>query len=176
MPSASTIVVAGDRIPVEVPANMVAFVAAQRPDNGQQAGDRALSCSDGGAPRGIRTPNRQIRSLVLCVDLVGSRRIWPAHVGGLVDPDGSRRIPSDRLDDQPDDQATEAWSTPQHPKQSDRGRASTRYSVWGRATRATRTITNMSRQASDYGVGCRTSLRVATWKIADSRRRWNQRG
>jgi hypothetical protein len=28
-----------------------------------------------GAPRGIRTPNRQIRSLVLCVDLVGSRRI-----------------------------------------------------------------------------------------------------
>jgi len=27
------------------------------------------------APRGIRTPNRQIRSLVLCVDLAGSRRI-----------------------------------------------------------------------------------------------------
>jgi hypothetical protein len=50
-------------------------------------------------------PHRQIRSLVLCVDLVGSRRIWPAHVGGVVDPDGSRRIPSDRLDDQPDDQA-----------------------------------------------------------------------
>jgi nitroreductase len=25
-------------------------------------------------------PNRQIRSLVLCVDLVGSRPIWPAHV------------------------------------------------------------------------------------------------
>jgi hypothetical protein len=52
----------------------------------------------------IRTPNRQIRSLVLCVDLVGSRRIWPAHVGGLVGPDGSRRVPSDRLDDQADDQ------------------------------------------------------------------------
>ena len=38
------------------------------------------------------SPNRQIRSLVLSVDLVGSRPIWPAHVGGLVDPDGSRRI------------------------------------------------------------------------------------
>jgi hypothetical protein len=36
---------------------------------------------------------------VLYVDLVGSRRIWPAHVGGLVDLVGSRRVPSDRLDD-----------------------------------------------------------------------------
>jgi hypothetical protein len=44
-----------------------------------------------GAPRGIRTANRQIRSLVLCVDLVGSRRIWPAHVECLVGPGGSRR-------------------------------------------------------------------------------------
>jgi hypothetical protein len=52
----------------------------------------------------IRTPNRQIRSLVLCVDLVGSRPICPAHVGCLVDPDGSRTTPSDRLDDQTDDQ------------------------------------------------------------------------
>jgi hypothetical protein len=49
--------------------------------------------------------DRQIRSLVLCVDLVGSRRIWPAHVGCLVDLDGSRWVQSDRLDDQPDDQA-----------------------------------------------------------------------
>jgi hypothetical protein len=70
-----------------------------------------LTCSSS-APRGIRTPNIQIRSLVLCVDLVGSRRIWPAHVGGLVDPDGSRRNPSDRLDDQPDDQASQAASDP----------------------------------------------------------------
>jgi hypothetical protein len=31
----------------------------------------ALTCVFG-APRGIRTPNRQIRSLVLSVDLVGS--------------------------------------------------------------------------------------------------------
>jgi hypothetical protein len=41
----------------------------------------------------------QIRSLVLYVDLFGSRRIWSAHVGGLVDPDRSRPVPSDRLDD-----------------------------------------------------------------------------
>jgi hypothetical protein len=47
----------------------------------------------------------QIRSLVLRVDLGGSRRILPAHVGGLVAPDGSRRVLSDRLDDQTDDQA-----------------------------------------------------------------------
>jgi hypothetical protein len=42
---------------------------------------------------------------VLSVDLVGSRRIWPAHVECLVDLDGSRRIQTDRLDDQTDDQA-----------------------------------------------------------------------
>src|SRR5918994_3165797 len=54
---------------------------------------------------GGSAPNRQIRSLVLCVDLVGSRRIWPAHVGRVVDPDGSSRVPLDRVDDQPDDQA-----------------------------------------------------------------------
>jgi hypothetical protein len=50
-------------------------------------------------------PNRQIRSLGFRVDLVGSRRIWPAHVGGLVDLEGSRRVLSDRVDDQADDQA-----------------------------------------------------------------------
>jgi hypothetical protein len=58
---------------------------------------RALLLSVGDGPR---SPNRQIRRLVLCVDLVGSSRICPAHVGCLVDPDGSRRSPSDRLDDQ----------------------------------------------------------------------------
>jgi len=42
---------------------------------------------------------------VLCVDLVGSRPIWPAHVGRLVDLDGSGPVLSDRLDDQTDDQA-----------------------------------------------------------------------
>jgi hypothetical protein len=48
---------------------------------------------------------RQIRSLVLSVNLVGSRPIWPAHVDSLVDLVGSRPVPSDRLDDQRDDQA-----------------------------------------------------------------------
>jgi hypothetical protein len=37
---------------------------------------------------------------VLYVDLVGSRRIWPAHVGRVVDLVGSRQVLSDRLDDQ----------------------------------------------------------------------------
>jgi hypothetical protein len=41
---------------------------------------------------------------MLGVGLVGSRRIGPAHVGGPVGPDGSRRIQKDRLDDQMDDQ------------------------------------------------------------------------
>jgi hypothetical protein len=38
------------------------------------------------------------------VNLLGSRSIRPAHVDPLVDPDGSRRVPSDRLDNQRDDQ------------------------------------------------------------------------
>jgi hypothetical protein len=38
------------------------------------------------------------------VDLVGSRRIWPAQVGCLVDLVGSRPIQKDRLDDHSDDQ------------------------------------------------------------------------
>ena len=41
---------------------------------------------------------------MLGVDLVGSRRIEPAHVGWTVGLDGSRRIQKDRLDDQADDQ------------------------------------------------------------------------
>ena len=60
------------------------------------------------APGGHPRPSRRgpllgdhhIRSLVLYVDLVGSRRIWPAHVGRVVDLVGSRRVPSDPLDDQ----------------------------------------------------------------------------
>jgi hypothetical protein len=62
------------------------------------------------APRGIRTPNRQIHRLVLYGGLVGSSRICPAHVGCVVDRDRSRRVPSDRLDDQTDDQARQARS------------------------------------------------------------------
>jgi hypothetical protein len=41
---------------------------------------------------------------MLGVDLVGSRRIWPAQVGCLVDLVGSRPIQKDRLDDHSDDQ------------------------------------------------------------------------
>jgi hypothetical protein len=47
---------------------------------------------------------RQIRRLVISVDLVGSGRIWPAQVGWTVGRVGSRRVQSDRLDDQRDDQ------------------------------------------------------------------------
>jgi hypothetical protein len=57
------------------------------------------------------TDIHQIRSLVLCVDLVGSRWIWPAHVGRVVGPDGSSRVLSDRLDDQSDDQRRDAESS-----------------------------------------------------------------
>jgi hypothetical protein len=72
------------------------------------AAGKSLARSPVGCPvvasrEGFEPPNRQIRSLVLYVDLVGSRRIWPAHVDCLVGPDGSRRIPSDRPDDQTDD-------------------------------------------------------------------------
>jgi hypothetical protein len=38
------------------------------------------------------------------VDLDGSRRIEPAHVGWSVGSDGSRRMQTDRLDDHRDDQ------------------------------------------------------------------------
>jgi hypothetical protein len=41
---------------------------------------------------------------MLGVDLDGSRRIEPAHVGCPVGSDGSRRIQKDRLDDHWDDQ------------------------------------------------------------------------
>jgi hypothetical protein len=57
-------------------------------------------------------PDRQIRRLVISVDLVASRGIWPAQVGHLVDPDRSRLVPSDRPDDQTDDQARQAARPP----------------------------------------------------------------
>jgi hypothetical protein len=56
--------------------------------------------------------DRQIRSLVLYVGLDGPRRIWPAHVGRVVDPDGTRPVPSDHLDDQTDDQARDDEPAP----------------------------------------------------------------
>src|SRR5215217_7408722 len=57
-----------------------------------------------GARGRIRTDDLPITSRMLRVDLDGSRRIEPAHVGCVVGPDGSRRIQKDRLDDQMDDQ------------------------------------------------------------------------
>jgi hypothetical protein len=50
--------------------------------------------------RRIGTGDLPITSRMLRVDLDGSRRIEPAHVGWPVGPDGSRRIQTDRLDDQ----------------------------------------------------------------------------
>jgi hypothetical protein len=49
------------------------------------------------------TLHHSITSRMLGVDLDGSRGIWPAHVGCLVGPGGSRRIQKDRLDDHRDD-------------------------------------------------------------------------
>jgi hypothetical protein len=76
-----------------------------------------------------RPADRQIRRLVLYVGLVGSSRIWPAHVGGLVGPDGSRRILSDRLDDQTDDQAVRCGALGRSDHRHRRG-PGTRYSIW----------------------------------------------
>jgi hypothetical protein len=56
------------------------------------------------APRGIRTPNRQIRRQVLSVGLLGSRRICPAQMGCVVGRVGSRRKQLDRPGDHRDDQ------------------------------------------------------------------------
>src|SRR5215218_3463838 len=64
----------------------------------------ATTCSPQPHPRLHELHKHQIRRLVLGVDLIGSRPIWPAQVGCLVGPDGSRPVPSDRLDDQTDDQ------------------------------------------------------------------------
>ncbi len=84
--------------------------AAATLDSRQQNPSHTAAMSTG-TDRNVRhrpapPPDHQIRRLVLCVDLVSSRRICPAHVGYLVDRVGSRRNPSDRLDDQADDQAT----------------------------------------------------------------------
>jgi hypothetical protein len=49
-----------------VPANVVAIWSQSGdPTSGGGPAIGPLSCGFGGAPRGIRTPNRQIRSLVL---------------------------------------------------------------------------------------------------------------
>ena len=73
------------------------------PPRSQQCQRCPLTCGFG-ARGGIRTDDLPITRRMLGVDLDGSRRIEPAHVGCLVGPDGSRRIQKDRLDDQTDDQ------------------------------------------------------------------------
>jgi hypothetical protein len=80
------------------------WVAVRPPARSQRPDHRPLSCGDGGAPRGIRTPTA--RSVAWC-----STSSWSAPDGsGLLRLDASTiwsdpsRVPSDRLDDQPDDQ------------------------------------------------------------------------
>jgi hypothetical protein len=53
-----------------------------------------------------RVPGLPITRRMLGVDLERSTRIWPAHVGWPVCPDGSRRIQKDRLDDHWDGQGS----------------------------------------------------------------------
>jgi hypothetical protein len=93
-----------------------------------------LYCSDwssGGLSAPLPPETHQIRSLVFRVDLVGSRRIWPAHVGCLVDLDGSRTVPSDRLDDQTDDQAV-GRGTLGYSEHCGHCGPGTKYSIWCR--------------------------------------------
>src|SRR6266542_3067716 len=59
-----------------------------------------------GAPRGTRTPNRQIRRRLISVEAVGSGRSCPAQVAGGVGRAGSRRSAPDRPDDHRDDHAS----------------------------------------------------------------------
>src|SRR5215213_969049 len=61
---------------------------------------RPVEAGDHWSHRCRRNDDLPITRRMLGVDLDGSRRIWPAHVGCLVDLDESRRVLSDRLDDQ----------------------------------------------------------------------------
>src|SRR5829696_935367 len=51
-------------------------------------------------PQSGGTDDLPLTRRMLGVDLDGSRRIWPAHGGWPVGPDGSQRMQKDRLDDQ----------------------------------------------------------------------------
>jgi hypothetical protein len=112
------------------------------------------------------------------VGLVGSRRIWPAHVGRVVGPDGSRRIQKDRLDDHRDDQVAsdkesddtsiDASSTAHSPSRPvpvlavsvhDRASGATTVESWALA----------GRQGLCHAAAM-ASLRVGTWNIAGARR------
>ena len=63
------------------------------------SGSRAVAHADQD-----RSLDLSITRRMLGVELDGSRRIWPAHAGCPVGPDGSRRIQKYRLDDHRDDQ------------------------------------------------------------------------
>jgi hypothetical protein len=65
-------------------------------------GDRVMVT--GRSYRNTQTLDLPITRRTLGVNLDGPRRIQPAHVGCLVGPDGSRRVQTDRLDDQMNDQ------------------------------------------------------------------------
>jgi single stranded DNA-binding protein len=65
-------------------------------------GDRVMVT--GRSYRNTQTLDLPITRRTLAINLDGPRRIQPAHVGCLVGPDGSRRVQTDRLDDQMNDQ------------------------------------------------------------------------
>jgi hypothetical protein len=67
-----------------LPANVV---AVGRPDSKQRPRYRAAELRFVGAPRGIRTPNRQIRRLVLYVHAVSLSAICAAQVRCQIQPD-----------------------------------------------------------------------------------------
>jgi hypothetical protein len=85
-------------------------VANQDPHQGNRRRRRSSAAGGGTTGRGRLSPaitsastgpdQAVIPGLELCVDLVGSRRIWPARLGRVVGPDGLRRIASDRPDNQ----------------------------------------------------------------------------
>jgi hypothetical protein len=61
-----------------------------------------LGCGDGGAPRGIRTPNRQIRRLVLYVRAVRLRAVCAAQVRGRIQLDRQSPVEYWLVDCHPD--------------------------------------------------------------------------
>jgi hypothetical protein len=63
----------------------------QTGSNRERNGQPLLDCGQR-TERSGHVPDLPITRRMLGVDLVGSRRIEPAHVEGLVDPDRSRRI------------------------------------------------------------------------------------
>jgi hypothetical protein len=77
-------------------------VGQQTGSNHEQNGQPLLGCGHE-TERSGQVLDLPVTSRMLGVELEG-RRIQPAHVGYLVDPDGFRRKQSDCLDDHRDDQ------------------------------------------------------------------------